>query len=218
MKKWESEKHKVWGVLADEFKGHVATDGSLLGTAGKRGACGWSVLQLDDDEELRPLHGVYGSTKAKFEVQRTIKRAKLTAFLCFLKKVIGPIKVHVGNKGIGDGLWKAEMKCIDPKAGDADLWINIREELHHPISRDIVVEVEHVKAHRTKKDKREMSQFERSLSLRATRKRMSWQRQEQCWTKDLWRGSKSKDSAARKRKVFSALQYAASFHCLVEEW
>ena len=63
--------------------------------------------------------------EAALEVQRTIKRAELTAFLCLLKKVIGPIKVHVDNKGIKDGLWRGERKCIDPKAGDADLWIKI---------------------------------------------------------------------------------------------
>ena len=43
-------------------------------------------MQLDYDEDLRPLHGMYGSMEAEFEVQRTIKRAELTAFLCFLKK------------------------------------------------------------------------------------------------------------------------------------
>ena len=81
MKKWESEKHKNLGGLAAEgFKGHVATDGSLLGAAGKWGACGWSVVQLDYDEEMRPLHGMYGSMEEEFEVQRTIKRAELTAF------------------------------------------------------------------------------------------------------------------------------------------
>ena len=57
---------------------------------------------------------------AELEVQRTIKRAEVTAFLCLLKKVVGPIKVHVDNKGIIDGLWRGERKCIDPKAGDAD--------------------------------------------------------------------------------------------------
>ena len=31
MKKWESEKHKNWGLPAEGFKDHVATDGSLLG-------------------------------------------------------------------------------------------------------------------------------------------------------------------------------------------
>ena len=74
------------------------------GSAAKWRACGWSVVQLDSDEELRPLHGMYGSMEAELEVQRTIKRAKLTAFLCFLKKVIGSIKVHMDNKGIIDGL------------------------------------------------------------------------------------------------------------------
>ena len=39
---------------AEGFKGHVATDGSLLSTAGKWRACGWSVVQLDYDEELGP--------------------------------------------------------------------------------------------------------------------------------------------------------------------
>ena len=57
---------------------------------------------------------------AELEVQRTIKRAEVTAFLCLLKKVVGPIKVHVDNEGIIDGLWRGERKCIDPKAGDAD--------------------------------------------------------------------------------------------------
>ena len=71
---------------AGGFKGNVATDGFLLGTVGKCGACGWVVVQLDSDEETEPLHGMYGSMEAEFEVQRTIMRAELTAFLCFLRK------------------------------------------------------------------------------------------------------------------------------------
>ena len=102
--------------------GHVPTDGSLLDAAGKWGARGWAVVQLDYDEEMGPLHGMNGSMEAELEVQRTIKRAELTAFLCLLKKVIGPIQVHVDNKGIIDGLWRGEKKCVDPKAGDAHLW------------------------------------------------------------------------------------------------
>ena len=95
---------------AQGFQGHVATDGSLLGTAGKWEACGWSVVQLDYDEELGPLHGMYGSVEAEFEVQRATKRAELTAFLCLRKKVDGPIKVHVDNKGIVDGFWRGEKE------------------------------------------------------------------------------------------------------------
>ena len=70
------------------------------------------MVQLDYDEEMGPLHGMYGLVEAECEVQRTIKRAKLTAFLCLLRKVSGPIKVHVDNKGIIDGLRKGEQECI----------------------------------------------------------------------------------------------------------
>ena len=30
VKKWESERHKSWGMTVEGFKDHVATDGSLL--------------------------------------------------------------------------------------------------------------------------------------------------------------------------------------------
>ena len=62
----------------------MATDGSLLDDEGMWRACGWSVVQLDFDEELGPLHGMSGSADAELEVQRTIKRVELTAFLCLL--------------------------------------------------------------------------------------------------------------------------------------
>ena len=55
--------------------------------------------------------------------------------------------MHVDRKGIIDGLRKGEIE------GDADLWICFWEELHRLAARDFVVEVEHVKAHRTKKEK-----------------------------------------------------------------
>ena len=63
------------------------------------------------------------------EVQRTIKRAEFTAFLCLLRKAVGPTMVHVDNQGIVDGLWRGEKKCIGPRAKDADVWISIWEEL-----------------------------------------------------------------------------------------
>ena len=70
---------------AEGLKGHVATDGSSLGSAGKWGACGWAAVQLDFGGEMVPLRGMYGSVEAEFEVQRTIKRAELMAFLCSKK-------------------------------------------------------------------------------------------------------------------------------------
>ena len=108
-----------------------ATDCPLQGVAGKWSACGWSVAQLDHDEELGPMHGMYGTLDAGLEVQRTIKRAELMAFLCLLRKAMGPTMYHVDNKGIIDGLWRGEMTCIGPKAKkNADLWISLWEELH----------------------------------------------------------------------------------------
>ena len=86
MMKWEFEKHKSWGMPAEGFKGHVTTDGSFLGKAGKLGTCGWAVVQMDCDEQMGPLHGMCGSMEAEYEVQRTIKMAELTAFLHLLKK------------------------------------------------------------------------------------------------------------------------------------
>ena len=70
---------------------------------------------LDYDEELGPLHGMYGSMEAEYEVQRTIKWAELTAFLCHE----GPC----GHQGKIDGLRKDEKKCIKPGAGHTDLGI-----------------------------------------------------------------------------------------------
>ena len=59
--------------VAEGFKGYVATDGSLLGTAGKWRACCLSMVQLDYDQDLVLLHGMYDGG-------RIFKRAELTAF------------------------------------------------------------------------------------------------------------------------------------------
>ena len=65
-----------------------------------------------------------------------------------------PSRFHVDNKGIIDGLRKGEEECIKSRAGDADLWLKIWEELDELVKRGISVDVAHVKAHRTKKAKK----------------------------------------------------------------
>ena len=96
---------------AEGFQGHVAIDGSLLGTAGKWWACGWVVVQLDYDEEMEPLHGMYGSME-------------------------GRIRGSAHQEG-GSDLRKGEKECIEPKAGGADLWIKNREELHELAKKEV---------------------------------------------------------------------------------
>ena len=161
MTKWESEKHKSWCTPAEGFMGHRC-HGSLLGTAGKWGACDWAVVQLDYDEEMEPLHGMYGSMEAELEVHREIERAELTAFLCLLKKVIGPVKGHVDNKGILDVLCRGEREGNE------------------------------------KADERakEGAMLDKGFMAEARAKTMQQEREE----------------------AYAALQYAASFHCLVEDW
>ena len=69
-------------------------------------SCGWSVVQLDHDEEMGPMHGMYGTLDTEFEVQRTIKRAEWTAFLSSQKGCWSHHNSCRKKKGIIDGLWK----------------------------------------------------------------------------------------------------------------
>ena len=71
---------------------------------------------------------------------------------------------HVDNKGIIDGLWRGEMKCIGPRAKNADLWIWIWEKVRRIHQEGVLLEVEHVKAHRSKKEVQEMKLFERFVT------------------------------------------------------
>ena len=61
----------------------------------------------------------------------------------------------------------------------------------------VLVEVEHVKAHRSKEEKQQTSLFEK-ISLRVMRGKTSWQKTE-------------------REEVYAEVQCAAGFHCLVEE-
>ena len=75
------------------------------------------MVQLDYDEEMGPLLGMYGSVKAEFELQRTTKTAELKAFLCLLKKANWTHKIHVENIGIIDGLRRGESPVAQKMLG-----------------------------------------------------------------------------------------------------
>ena len=53
------------------FRNPVATDGSLLGVSDRWVASVWSVVQLDHDEDVGPMHEMYGTLDPGLEVQRT---------------------------------------------------------------------------------------------------------------------------------------------------
>ena len=61
----------------------------LLGVSGRWSACKWAVGQLDHDEEMEPMYGMHRKQDTGLEVQRSLKRAEETAFLCLLRKAFG---------------------------------------------------------------------------------------------------------------------------------
>ena len=56
------------------------------------------------------------------------------------------------------------MRCTGPKADAADLWVKNSEELHCLRAKEILIEVEHVKAHRTEKERQHRSLREKFIS------------------------------------------------------
>ena len=109
---------------------------------------------------------------------------------------------------------KGESKCIKPRAGDADLWRKIWAELNGLAERCILVEVEHAKAHRTKKEKKHMSQFERFVT--EARRRLA--KAGAMLDEGFMAEARAETMQQEKEEVYAALQCAASFHCLVEQW
>ena len=112
---------------------------------------------------------------------------------------------------------RGARNCIDPKAGDADLWINIWEELHLLMSKGILVEAKHVKAHRTKKDQKEMSHFEKFVT-EGNEKADELAKAGALLDEGFMAETRAKTVQQEREEVCAALHYAASFHCLVEEW
>ena len=82
--------------LGQGFGNRVATDGSVCGVSGRWSACGWSVVQLDHDEEM----------------------AELAPFLCLFGGVIGLHHGSCGQQklpsvGFGRGLiWEVRRRNI----------------------------------------------------------------------------------------------------------
>ena len=78
------------------------------------------MVQLDYDEEMGPLHGMFGLSGGRTRgPAHHQKGTELTVFSCLKKKSNGA-RVHVDNKGIVDGLRRGESKCMKQRAGDAD--------------------------------------------------------------------------------------------------
>ena len=76
------------------------------------------------------------------------------------------------------------------------------------------MEGEHVKAHRTEKDKKEMSHFEKFVTVKSN----ELAKEGALLDEGLMAQTRAKTVKLEREEVYAALQYMASFHCLVMEW
>ena len=79
------------------------------------------------------------------------------------------------------------------------------------------MEVEDVKAHRTKKDKTEMSQFEKFVT-EGNEKADELAKAGAKLDEGFVAEARATTEQQEREEVHAALQYAASLHCLMEEW
>ena len=79
------------------------------------------------------------------------------------------------------------------------------------------MEVEHVKAHRTKKDKKDMSQFEKCVA-EGNEKADELAKAGAMFDEGFMAEARAKTLQQEREEVYAALQHAASCHCVVEEW
>ena len=78
------------------------------------------------------------------------------------------------------------------------------------------MEVEHAKAHRIEKDKNEMSHFEKFITD-GNEKADELAKAGAMFDEGFMAEVRAKAVQQEREEVSTALQYAASFHCLVEE-
>ena len=102
-------------------------------------------------------------------------------------------------------------ECIDPKAGDADLWIKIWEKLQLLASKDILVEMEHVEAHRAEKEPKEMSHFEKFVTV-GNVKADELAKAGAMLDEGFMAQTRAKTVQQEREEVYAALRYAA------DEW
>ena len=120
--------------------------------------------------------------------------------------IVGSATSHV-DKGIIDGLWRGDMKCIAPKAKDADLWILIWEEVRRVHQEGMLLEVSYTPKRIAPRRRSNKLSLVENVSLKAMRKQTNWQQME----------IGASTVQQHREKFYVVLQYAASFRCLVEE-
>ena len=84
-------------------------------------------------------------------------------------------------------------------------------------STEILVEVEHAKEHRTKKDKKDMSQFQKCV-IEGNGNADELTNAGAMLDEGFMLKVRAEMVEQEREEIKAALKYAASFHCLVEDW
>ena len=92
----------------------------------------------------------------------------------------------------------------------------ILEEWHRVHPEGILVDVEHVKEHRSKKEMQQMTLFERFIT--ESNEKANELAMEGAIMDGAAKAQVRVSTVQQEREVCAALQHADSFHCLVEEW
>ena len=124
--------------------------------SGRLSACGWSVCSCAAGDGASAWDVRYFG--CELEVQCTI-------FPLFPQKGYRHQHTSCGQyKGSPMGSGEETLQCLGPKAKDAQLWMLLWEEVHRIHQEGVRLEVEHVNAHRSKKEKQDMRLFERFVT------------------------------------------------------
>ena len=83
--------------------------------------------------------------------------------------------------------------------------------------RGILVEVEHEKAHRRKKEKKDLSQYEKFVT-EGKEKADELAKAGAMLDEGCMAEARAETMQQEREEENAAMQYAASFHCLVEQW
>ena len=79
------------------------------------------------------------------------------------------------------------------------------------------MDVEHVKVHRTKKEKKDMSHLEKFVT-EGNEKADELAKEGAMLDEGFMAEARAKTMQQEREEVYAALQYASSFHCQVTEW
>ena len=89
VRNWESGKHRRWVISADGFWRPCHHRWLFVGSSGQLGRVReWSAVQLVYDKQRDRCTACTERSEAEVEVQCTVKRAELTAFVCLFKAIV----------------------------------------------------------------------------------------------------------------------------------